>query len=211
MYYLRILPGAEAEYDRRHKAIWPELAQEIRESGFSNMSGFRRGTDVWYYQEAEPDTKTAFAMLNLKPANRRWDRFFRDVIAEVAASNDELLWYKETFHGDGLSLKGACERGLFGYVIDPDRGGDYDAIYAEYWPAVSPHILDAGLRNYSGFRRGAHAVHYGEFFPDMATVFERLGSLDRCIRWTRALDGIITTVTTADNQLITADEVFHQD
>ena len=47
LFYLRLFPGTEAEYDRRHEAIWPELADEIRESGLRNMSGFRRGTDVW--------------------------------------------------------------------------------------------------------------------------------------------------------------------
>ena len=31
-------PGCEAEYERRHKAIWPELVQMIKESGVSNYS-----------------------------------------------------------------------------------------------------------------------------------------------------------------------------
>ena len=62
LFYLRLFPGTEAEYDRRHAAIWPELAQEIRESGLRNMSGFRRCTDVWYYLEAEPDKTTAFGV-----------------------------------------------------------------------------------------------------------------------------------------------------
>ncbi len=29
-FYLRLFPGTEAEYDRRHAAIWPELAEAIR-------------------------------------------------------------------------------------------------------------------------------------------------------------------------------------
>ena len=46
VFYLRIFPGTEAEYDRRHAEIWPELVDEIRESGLRNFSGFRRGTKV---------------------------------------------------------------------------------------------------------------------------------------------------------------------
>ena len=49
--YIRIFPGTEAEYDRRHAEIWPELVAEIQESGIRNFTGFRRGTDVWYYGE----------------------------------------------------------------------------------------------------------------------------------------------------------------
>ena len=67
LFYLRLFPGTEAEYDRRHEAIWPELADEIRESGLRNMSGFRRGTDVWYYVEADPDRTTAFDVHGPKP------------------------------------------------------------------------------------------------------------------------------------------------
>ena len=48
LFYLRIFPGTEAEYDRLHAAVPPELQDEIRASGFRNMTGFRRGTDVWY-------------------------------------------------------------------------------------------------------------------------------------------------------------------
>ena len=54
-FYLRIFPGTESEYDKRHAEIWPELVDEIRESGLRNFSGFRRGTDVWYFTEGDPD------------------------------------------------------------------------------------------------------------------------------------------------------------
>ena len=33
-------PGAEAEYKRRHDAIWPELAKELRAAGISDYSIF---------------------------------------------------------------------------------------------------------------------------------------------------------------------------
>src|SRR5829696_7774725 len=80
--YLRIFPGTEAEYDRRHAEIWPELVTEIQESGIRNFTGFRRGTDVWYYAECHPDAATAFGIHGPKPHNQRWNHYFRDVIAE---------------------------------------------------------------------------------------------------------------------------------
>ena len=106
VFYIRIFPGTEAEYDRRHAEIWPELVDEIRESGLRNFSGFRRGTDVWYYTEAVPGTSVedAFAIHGPKPANQRWNRYFRDVIAEITDEAGQLLWYDKVFESDGPAL-----------------------------------------------------------------------------------------------------------
>jgi L-rhamnose mutarotase len=210
-FYLRIFPGTEAEYDRRHAEIWPELVTEIRESGLRNMSGFRRGTDVWYFLEAEPDARTAFGIHGPKPANQRWNHYFRDVIAQITDDSGELLWYDEVFHSDGPPLEGPSTRGLFGLVIDPDRASDYEALHAAPWPDLMEAIEGSGFRKYTGFRRGAHVVYYGEYYPDMDTVFARMASHEVNARWGDAFQGIITTITDKAGRLITADEVYHQD
>jgi L-rhamnose mutarotase len=211
VFYLRLFPGTEAEYDRRHAAIWPELADEIRESGLRNMTGFRRGTDVWYHVEGEPDVETAFAIHGPKPANQRWNLYFRDVIAQITDDAGGLLWYDQVFRSDGPPLDGPFRRGLFGLVIDPDRAADYEALHADPWPDLMAAIEASGFRNYNGFRRGAHVVYYGEYYPDMATVFARMNEHEVNARWGAAFEGIITKITDADGNLIVADEVFHQD
>lgn len=210
-FYLRIFAGTEAEYERRHREIWPELVSEIRESGLRNMSGFRRGTDVWYFVEGDPDVKTAFGVHGPKPANQRWNHDFRDVIAQITDDAGELLWYDEVFHSDGPPLEGPFERALFGLVIDPERAADYEALHANPWPDMIAAIEASGFRNYTGFRRGAHVVYYGEFYPDMATVFAKVATFEVNDRWGAAFEGIITTITDASGRLITAGEVYHQD
>jgi L-rhamnose mutarotase len=211
LFYLRIFPGTEAEYDRRHRAIWPELAEAIRSSGIRNMSGFRRGTDVWYYVECEPDIRTAFAAHGPKPVNQRWNDEFRTIIAEMAGPDGDLLWYREVFHADGPPLRGPMTRGLFSLVVDPKRADEYDRRHAEAWPDLMEAIVAAGFRNYTGFRRGAHVVYYGEYYPDMATVFDRIGKTEVNARWGASFEGIITTIVDDQGNLITAQEVFHQD
>ena len=190
LFYLRIFPGTEAEYDRRHAEIWPELVDEIRESGLRNFSGFRRGTDVWYYTEAEPATSpTAFAVHGPKPANQRWNHYFRDVIAQITDDSGNLLWYDKVFESDGAPLDGPYERGLFGLVIDPERADDYEALHANPWPDLMAAIEASGFRKYQGFRRGAHVVYYGEFYPDMKTVFARMAEHEVNARWGDRLRG----------------------
>ena len=212
LFYLRIFPGTEAEYDRRHAEIWPELVTEIRESGIRDFSGFRRGTDVWYYGEYEPDAATAFAVHGPKPANQRWDRYFRDVIAQITNDAGELMFYDEVFHtNEGPALSGPMTRGLLTLVIDPERAAEYEALHAEPWPDLIAAIAASGFRNYAGFRRGASVVYYGEYHPDMAAVFSRMASHEVNARWGKAFEGIITAITMPDGSLITATEIYHQD
>ncbi len=211
LFYLRIFPGTEDEYDRRHEAIWPELAEAITAAGIRNMTGFRRGTDVWYYAECHPDARTAFSTYGANEVSRRWSDWFRTIIAEITGSDGDLLWYREVFHADGPPLSGPMRRGLFSLVVDPQRGDEYDRRHAEPWPDLMEAIVAAGFRNYTGFRRGAHVVYYGEYYPDMATVFGRIGNTEVNARWGKSFEGIITTIVDAAGNLITAEEVFHQD
>jgi hypothetical protein len=53
------------------------------------------------------------------------------------------------------------------------------------------------------------AVYFA--YPDMATVFERLGKTDVNTRWCAAFEGIITRITYDAGNFIRADEVYHQD
>ena len=173
LFYLRIFPGTEAEYDRRHAEIWPELVDEIRESGPAQLLRLppRDGRLVLHRGRARDDVEDAFAVHGPKPANQRWNRYFRDVIAQITDDSGSLLWYDKVFESDGPPLDGPFERGLFGLVIDPERADDYEALHANPWPDLMEAIEASGFRKYQGFRRGAHVVYYGEFYPDMETVF----------------------------------------
>jgi len=210
LFYLRLFPGTEAEYDRLHRAVPQDLQDEIRASGFSNFTGFRRGTDVWYYAEAIPDRATVFARHAPKAAVQAWNRRFATIIAEAADASGQPLFYEEVFHTDGGG-SGPMRRGFLGLVVDPDRIPEYEALHADPWPDMLEAIARSGYANYSGFRRGNHVVYYGEYHPDMDTVGARMAATEVNTRWGKAFEGIITTITTEDGRLITADEVYHQD
>ena len=210
LFYLRIFPGTEAEYDRLHAAVPEDLQDAIRESGFRNMTGFRRGTDVWYYAEAVPDRATVFAKHGPKAGVAAWNKRFATVIAESADAAGEPLFYEQLFHTDGGG-SGPMSRGLLTLVVNPDRIPYYEQLHAEPWPDLIEAIAASGYSNYSGFRRGNHVVYYGEYFPDIDTVSARMGETEVNTRWGQAFEGVITTITTPDGKLITADEVYHQD
>ncbi len=210
LFYLRIFPGTEAEYDRLHAAVPQELQDEIRDSGFHNMTGFRRGTDVWYYAETEPDRATVFAKHGPKAAVAAWNKRFATVIAESTDSDGQPLFYEEVFYTPGGG-EGPMTRGCIGLVVNPERIDRYEELHAGPWPDMIEAIAASGYRNYSGFRRGNHVVYYGEYHPDLETVSARMGQHEVNDRWGKAFEGIITTFTTEDGKLITADEIYHQD
>ncbi len=51
---MKLIPGNEAEYERRHKEIWPELASLLREAGIQE-----------YHIFLDPGSHTLFAFQNL--------------------------------------------------------------------------------------------------------------------------------------------------
>jgi len=209
--YIRIFPGTEDDYDRRHREIWPEMVAALQESGIRNYSGFRRGTDVWYYGECEPNLAVAFARQGATDVNRRWAHSLRDIIAEINTPEGDPIRYHEVFHSDGPPLDGPFERGCFCLVIDPEGAETYDALHAKPWPDMVAALEASGYRNYSGFRRGAHVVYYGEYHPDMAAVVARIGATEVNARWGKALEGVITRITDAEGNLYTAREIHHND
>ena len=70
-FVMRLLPGAEDEYRRRHAAVWPEMLAELKAAGASNYSIFLDGTDLFGYLEVEDLRRFQEYLANSK-VNARW-------------------------------------------------------------------------------------------------------------------------------------------
>jgi L-rhamnose mutarotase len=70
---MRVHPGREEEYARRHQAVWPELLDELRAAGVRSYSIFLRGQDLFAYLEVE-DFATFTRTMALSAVNARWQR-----------------------------------------------------------------------------------------------------------------------------------------
>jgi L-rhamnose mutarotase len=68
---MRLRPGHEAEYRRRHMAVWPELLADITAAGGSNYSIFLDGEDLFGYLEVD-DFAAFQARMATSDANARW-------------------------------------------------------------------------------------------------------------------------------------------
>ena len=171
LFYLRIFPGTEAEYDQvaRGRARGTPGARSAA-SGFRNVTGFRRGTDVWWYAETEPDRASVLAKLGPRLRSPRGTGGSRPSSRSGTDADGRPLFYEQIFHTDGGARQGPMSRGLFSLVVAPDRIPYYDQLHAEPWPDMIDALAAAGYSDYTGFRRGNHVVYFGEYFPDIETV-----------------------------------------
>src|SRR4029079_9374333 len=70
-FVMGLLPGAEAEYRRRHAAVWPEMLAELKAAGASNYSIFLDGDRLFGYLEVE-DLGRFQRHMAASTVNARW-------------------------------------------------------------------------------------------------------------------------------------------
>ena len=87
---MRLRPGAEAEYRRRHAAVWPEMLDALRAAGARNYSIYLDGDDLFGYLEVDDFDRFRTTMA-ASPVNDRWQ-------AEMAPLIDPLTDPATGFH-----------------------------------------------------------------------------------------------------------------
>jgi L-rhamnose mutarotase len=97
---MRLKPGFEAEYRRRHAELWPEMAKTLKEAGISDYSIF-----------LDPETLTLFAVqkraegskadeLAGKAVVRRWWSYMKDIMDTNPDESPVSKDLVELFHLD---------------------------------------------------------------------------------------------------------------
>ena len=70
--HTRVKPGSEARYEEYHRAVWPEVVDEIRRAGITKYVIFRDGLDVFHYIECE-DYDRAIAEIAMDAISMKWE------------------------------------------------------------------------------------------------------------------------------------------
>lgn len=98
----QLRPGAEAEYDRLHEAVWPGVLEAIRRSGIRNYSIFRQGRWLFSYCElsSEVNFDETVRILLEDPACRHWEAAVQVLQERPEADTGNAAWMpmKEVFH-----------------------------------------------------------------------------------------------------------------
>jgi L-rhamnose mutarotase len=102
-------------------------------------------------------------------------------------------------------------RFCFTFEIQPGTEAEYKRRHDEIWPELVAVIKDAGVSNYSLFRRGTQVTAYCECEPDVATAFAKIGESEANARWSEYFEDVIVSLTDENGELFVAQEVWHLD
>jgi L-rhamnose mutarotase len=101
-FLLQVRAERLVEYRERHRAVWPELLDALREKGWHNYSLFLRddGLLVGYFET--PDLQAALDAMAARDVNERWQRDMAPFFMDLAGRRPDegFLRLEEIFHLD---------------------------------------------------------------------------------------------------------------
>lgn len=80
VYIMTLVDGQEAEYQRRHDEIWPEMQEALIRSGYRNYTLHRAGRTVVGVTDMIPSVEEVVARMKNEPITVRWNDSFRGII-----------------------------------------------------------------------------------------------------------------------------------
>ena len=94
-------PGFEAEYEKRHAQLWPELKKKLEEAGVRNYSIYwDKDTNILFgYQEVVGDSNSQDAEAADEITRKWWD-FMADIMEVNPDNSPVTVPIKEVFHLD---------------------------------------------------------------------------------------------------------------
>lgn len=101
-FLLKVKPEKIQEYKERHKAVWPEMLEALRATGWHNYSLFLRDDGLLVGYLETPDFEAALAGMARLEVNERWQRemapFFEALDGQ--RPDEGLVVLEEVFHLD---------------------------------------------------------------------------------------------------------------
>ena len=101
-FLLQVKKDRLEEYKKHHEAVWPEMLDALRETGWHNYSLFLRDDGLLIGYVETPDFEKAVAGMQDKEVNARWQKmmapFFEDLGDKKADTSMAPL--EEVFHLD---------------------------------------------------------------------------------------------------------------
>jgi L-rhamnose mutarotase len=89
--------GREAEYKKRHDAIWPELSSLLKSTGVSEYSIFLDEQTNSLFGVLDIDDPKAFDKLPGHPVMQRWWKYMADIMDSNPDNSPVSIPLKEVF------------------------------------------------------------------------------------------------------------------
>ena len=97
-FVMQLHPGQEAEYRRRHDALWPELELLLKETGIREYSIFLEESTGRLFGVLNMEDPTALDKLPEHPVMQRWWAYMADIMDTNADHSPVSTTLKEVFY-----------------------------------------------------------------------------------------------------------------
>ena len=88
-FVMKLKPGNEAEYKKRHDEIWPELAETLKQAGVSDYSIFLEKSSCKLFGVLKRTANHDMDNLPLDPIVKKWWAYMADIM-ETHADNSPV-------------------------------------------------------------------------------------------------------------------------
>lgn len=95
---MHLNPGQEAEYKRRHDALWPELEQLLKETGISNYSIFLDESTLELFGVLDIENPENMDELPKHPIMKKWWAYMADIMEVNEDNSPKSTSLKEVFY-----------------------------------------------------------------------------------------------------------------
>lgn len=95
---MKLKPGCEAEYKKRHDEIWPELENLLQESGISDYHIFLDEISLSLFAVQKLKENSTEAELPKHPIMKKWWNHMADLMEVNPDSSPVVIPLKEVFY-----------------------------------------------------------------------------------------------------------------
>jgi L-rhamnose mutarotase len=97
---MRLFPGNEAEYEKRHDEIWPELVAELREGGISDFDIYLADDGVTLFATHLLPADAADSGQPGGPVQQRWWKMMAPLMETNPDNSPKTFPLRRVFHMD---------------------------------------------------------------------------------------------------------------
>ena len=102
-FLLKVRQEKLEEYTKHHEAVWPEMLDVLRRTGWHNYSIFAREDGLLFgYFEAADSLEASLAGMAKEEINPKWQEFMAPYFENLsgAHADESMVELKEVFHTD---------------------------------------------------------------------------------------------------------------
>lgn len=97
---MRLKPGMDAVYQKRHRKIWPALVDELKAAGIEDYSIFLDDETGTLFAVQKLNRKNTVAELPDSPLMRQWWDFMAPLMETLSDHSPVVKPLREVFHLD---------------------------------------------------------------------------------------------------------------